>query len=81
MGFKMKEQFETIRQLLAELEVEMDLDAVPVRDRDFSVLELPVVIQGFSSGAITAGRPLSRARFVDSHLCFDGFSQSEFGFG
>ena len=41
----MNERFEKIRQLLSELEVEMDVGAAPVGDRDFSALELPLIIQ------------------------------------
>jgi hypothetical protein len=45
MGFEMNDRIETIRQLLSELEVEMDVGAVPMADHDFSALELPVIIQ------------------------------------
>ncbi len=41
----MNDRFETIRQLLSELEVEMDVGAASVVDRDFSTLELPLIIQ------------------------------------
>jgi hypothetical protein len=40
----MNERLEKIRQLLSELEVEMKVGA-PAGDRDFSALELPLIIQ------------------------------------
>jgi hypothetical protein len=40
----MNEYFEKIRQLLSELEAEVGTDA-PMADRDFSALELPLIIQ------------------------------------
>jgi hypothetical protein len=40
----MNERFEKIRQLLGELETELGADA-PMADRDFSALELPLIIQ------------------------------------
>ena len=40
----MNERLEKIRQLLSELEVELKAGA-PAGDRDFSALELPLIIQ------------------------------------
>ena len=41
---KMNERLEQIRKLLGELEAEMKTGA-PAGDRDFSALELPLIIQ------------------------------------
>ena len=41
----MKTQLEKIRQLLSELENENEIGVAPIGDRDFSALELPLVIQ------------------------------------
>lgn len=41
----MNERLEKIRQLLGELEAEMDTQATSAGDRDFSALELPLIIQ------------------------------------
>jgi hypothetical protein len=41
----MKERLEQIRQLLNELEDEIDTGTASIGDRDFSVLELPLIIQ------------------------------------
>jgi HNH endonuclease len=41
----MRERLEQIRQLLSDLESEMETGPTSVGDRDFSALELPVIIQ------------------------------------
>jgi hypothetical protein len=45
MYSEMNKRLEMIRQLLSELEVEMNATAGSVGDRDFSALELPLIIQ------------------------------------
>jgi 5-methylcytosine-specific restriction endonuclease McrA len=41
----MKERLEQIRQLLSDLEFEMETGPTSIADRDFSALELPAIIQ------------------------------------
>ena len=41
----MNERLEKIRQLLSELEVEMEIGVASTRDSNFSALELPLIIQ------------------------------------
>lgn len=41
----MKERLDKIRRLLSELECEMEIGTAPGEDRDFSALELPLIIQ------------------------------------
>jgi hypothetical protein len=41
----MKERLEQIRQLLSDLELELETGSTSIADRDFSALELPAIIQ------------------------------------